>query len=93
MSAVSHPHAGTDEAHADDGIDDTHPQFTGINITRIFDAYKEYPALGNHGTHCAGTVLGKDYGAFRAEIVHFWHEMVHFLLKWRISCRNGGFLA
>eukprot|EP01084_Bolivina_argentea_P047009 86595_1 len=50
----------------DSGIDTSHSQFAGITIERIYDAYSTEP-LGSHGTHCAGTILSKDYGAFRVD--------------------------
>jgi subtilisin family serine protease len=44
----------------DTGIDSTHPAFTGLTITE-----EDFSGSGNgdrsgHGTHCAGTILGKD---------------------------------
>eukprot|EP00486_Rosalina_sp_Unknown_P004510 CAMPEP_0201576330 /NCGR_PEP_ID=MMETSP0190_2-20130828/22077_1 /ASSEMBLY_ACC=CAM_ASM_000263 /TAXON_ID=37353 /ORGANISM="Rosalina sp." /LENGTH=448 /DNA_ID=CAMNT_0048007065 /DNA_START=251 /DNA_END=1597 /DNA_ORIENTATION=- len=49
----------------DSGVDASHSQFDGITIERIFDAYPDQTELSTHGTHVAGTVVGKDYGAFR----------------------------
>jgi subtilisin family serine protease len=49
----------------DTGIDAAHPAFTGVNLTEM-----DFSGSGNgdkqgHGTHCAGTVLGRDVNGTR----------------------------
>eukprot|EP01084_Bolivina_argentea_P083134 150528_1 len=53
----------------DTGVDSTHSQFSGITYKLLYDAYPDhitYP-FHDHGTHCAGTVLGNTYGVFKAQ--------------------------
>jgi subtilisin family serine protease len=52
--------AGTTVAVLDTGIDASHPAFAGIRITE-----QDFSGSGNgdrkgHGTHCAGTIFGRD---------------------------------
>jgi subtilisin family serine protease len=52
--------AGVKVAILDTGIDATHPCFKGVNIVQ-----RDFTGAGNgdvagHGTHCAGTILGRD---------------------------------
>ena len=51
----------------DSGIDFEHPQFEGITTDTLYNHYDASEGLNNHGTHVAGTIIGKDYGAFRAK--------------------------
>ncbi len=56
---------GIKVAVLDTGIDADHPAFTGINITQ-----KDFTGEGDgdqhgHGTHCAGTIAGRDIDGFR----------------------------
>jgi subtilisin family serine protease len=49
----------------DTGIDATHPAFTGVNLIQ-----KDFTGEGNgdthgHGTHCAGTIFGRDVNGLR----------------------------
>ncbi|WP_211193338.1 S8 family serine peptidase [Actinoplanes sp. TBRC 11911] len=49
----------------DTGIDAAHPAFTGVSLTQ-----KDFTGEGDgdensHGTHCAGTVFGRDVGGTR----------------------------
>ncbi len=49
----------------DTGIDTTHPAFTGINlVTESFVGGSANDVQG-HGTHCAGTIMGRDLGGKR----------------------------
>lgn len=41
----------------DSGIEVTHPEFHGITINRIYDAYPTSLTLSDHGTHVAGLHL------------------------------------
>jgi len=52
--------SGMTVAILDTGIDKTHPAFAGINVvTKNFTTSADEDVNG-HGTHCAGTVFGKD---------------------------------
>ena len=50
----------------DSGIDASHSEFNGITVERIHDAWPGQ-SLGSHGTHVAGTIVGENYGVFRAK--------------------------
>ncbi|WCL53864.1 S8 family peptidase [Gimibacter soli] len=54
--------AGVTVAVLDTGIEASHPAFAGVNlITRDFTGTAPNAADGHgHGTHCAGTVFGRD---------------------------------
>ena len=57
--------AGVVVAVLDRGIDASHPAFTGVNLTQM-----DFSGSGNgdkqgHGTHCAGTVYGRDVAGTR----------------------------
>lgn len=52
----------------DTGIDATHPAFQGVSLQQ-----EDFSGSGNgdvngHGTHCAGTIFGRDVGATRIGI-------------------------
>lgn len=52
----------------DTGIDKSHPAFAGVDIVE-----KDFTGSGNgdrhgHGTHCAGTIFGRDVGGTRIGI-------------------------
>ena len=60
--------AGVKMAVLDTGVDKTHPAFAGVSVTE-----KDFSGDGNgdrhgHGTHCAGTILGRDVQAKRIGI-------------------------
>jgi subtilisin family serine protease len=60
--------AGVVVAILDTGIDATHPAFTGVTIVQ-----KDFSGSGDgdkqgHGTHCAGTVFGRDVDGTRIGI-------------------------
>ncbi len=57
--------AGIKVAVLDTGIDASHPAFSGVNVTEM-----DFTGEGNgdshgHGTHCAGTILGRDVDGVR----------------------------
>jgi subtilisin family serine protease len=57
--------AGVKVAVLDTGIDRNHPAFAGVNIVE-----EDFTGEGNgdthgHGTHCAGTILGRDVNNIR----------------------------
>ncbi|WP_221030387.1 S8 family peptidase [Actomonas aquatica] len=67
VNALSSPcdGAGLTAAVLDTGIDRAHPAFVGVNIVE-----EDFTGQGNgdshgHGTHCAGTVLGRAVGGKR----------------------------
>ncbi|HEX8375436.1 MAG TPA: S8 family serine peptidase [Geminicoccaceae bacterium] len=54
--------AGVKVAVLDTGIDRSHPAFAGVTVTE-----RDFTGSGDgdrqsHGTHCAGTILGRDVG-------------------------------
>jgi subtilisin family serine protease len=60
--------AGALVAVLDTGIDATHPAFTGVTLTQ-----EDFSGSGNgdrqgHGTHCAGTIFGRDVDGTRIGI-------------------------
>ena len=57
--------AGIRVAVLDTGIEPTHPAFAGVNlIRRNFTTEGDDDSHG-HGTHCAGTIFGRDVGGMR----------------------------
>ena len=57
--------AGVTVAVLDTGIDRTHPAFAGVSLTE-----EDFSGSGNgdangHGTHCAGTIFGRDVNGQR----------------------------
>ncbi|MGO4337299.1 S8 family serine peptidase [Labrys sp. KB_33_2] len=60
--------AGVTVAVLDTGIDAAHPAFAGVTLVE-----KDFTGSGNgdvkgHGTHCAGTIFGRDVGGQRIGI-------------------------
>jgi subtilisin family serine protease len=68
VAADAAPDAGSSITVAvlDTGIDPTHPCFRGVNLTRknFSSSPNEDDVLG-HGTHCAGTIFGRDVEGVR----------------------------
>ena len=54
--------AGVKVSVLDTGIDPTHPAFAGVNLTmkNFSGGADDQPDGNGHGTHCAGTVFGRD---------------------------------
>lgn len=61
------PYDGSDITVAvlDTGIDPTHPAFNGVNLVRKNYTSETDDDLHGHGTHCAGTIFGRDVGGVR----------------------------
>lgn len=62
--------AGVTVAVLDTGIDATHPAFVGVNIVKrnfVGGADADGDVVG-HGTHCAGTIFGRDVSGKRIGI-------------------------
>lgn len=58
--------AGVTVAVLDTGIDSTHPAFAGVNIVgEDFTGGGTFADRHGHGTHCAGTVFGRDVDGVR----------------------------
>lgn len=78
--------AGTKIAVLDTGIDKSHKAFSGVNITE-----KDFTTEGNgdkngHGTHCAGTILGRDVDGLRIGVAPGASD----LLVGKVLGQNGG---
>lgn len=66
--------AGVLLAILDTGIDRTHPAFSGVNlIEKDFSGHGDGDRQG-HGTHCAGTVFGRDIGGQRIGVARGVHR-------------------
>lgn len=70
----------------DTGIDKTHPAFTGVELVQ-----KDFTGSGDgdahgHGTHCAGTIFGRDVNGTRIGIA----RGVKKALIGRVLGANGG---
>ncbi|EPX82323.1 S8 family peptidase [Salipiger mucosus] len=57
--------AGVRVAVLDTGIDADHPAFTGVTLTRADFAGTGDQDANGHGTHCAGTIFGRDVAGTR----------------------------
>ncbi|HBH34939.1 MAG TPA: peptidase S8 [Gammaproteobacteria bacterium] len=57
--------SGVSVAVLDTGIDLSHPAFAGANITRKNFTTESDEDIHGHGTHCAGTIFGKDVNGMR----------------------------
>jgi subtilisin family serine protease len=57
--------AGIKVAILDTGIDKNHPAFSGVNIVEQDFTGEGDGDNNGHGTHCAGTILGRDVNGFR----------------------------
>jgi subtilisin family serine protease len=78
--------SGVTVAVLDTGIDATHPAFTGIQIVE-----EDFTGEGNgdqngHGTHCAGTICGRDVSGTRIGIA----RGVKKLLIGKVLGTHGG---
>jgi subtilisin family serine protease len=60
--------AGIKVAVLDTGIDAAHPAFQGINFTTNDFSGDGIADVNGHGTHCAGTIMGRDIGGMRIGI-------------------------
>lgn len=58
--------SGITVAVLDTGIDATHPAFQGVQlVTQDFTASGSVNDTNGHGTHCAGTIFGRDVNGLR----------------------------
>jgi len=57
--------AGITVAVLDTGIDPNHPAFQGVNLVRRNFTTEADDDQHGHGTHCAGTIFGRDVGGQR----------------------------
>jgi subtilisin family serine protease len=57
--------AGVVVAVLDTGIDAGHPAFTGVELTQVAFAGSGNGDKQGHGTHCAGTIFGRDVNGTR----------------------------
>lgn len=57
--------SGVVVAVLDTGIDPSHPAFAGLNITRRNFTSEADNDQDGHGTHCAGTIFGRDVSGSR----------------------------
>lgn len=88
VGADTSPFDGTDVVVAvlDTGIDAGHVAFQGVNITQ-----KDFTGAGNgdaqgHGTHCAGTIFGRDVNGTRIGVA----RGVKRALIGKVLGANGG---
>jgi len=88
VAADTSPFSGTGIVVAvlDTGIDAAHPAFAGVTIVE-----KDFTGEGNgdqhgHGTHCAGTVLGRDINGTRIGVA----RGVNKALIGKVLGANGG---
>lgn len=68
VGATTSPYTGSGITVAvlDTGIDSTHPAFSGVElITRDFTGDGSVIDKHGHGTHCAGTIFGRDLNSKR----------------------------
>lgn len=57
--------AGVTVAVLDTGIDPNHPAFEGVELVRRSFTDESDDDIHGHGTHCAGTILGRDVDGVR----------------------------
>jgi subtilisin family serine protease len=77
---------GATVAILDTGIDRNHPAFTGVNIVE-----QDFTGSGNgdthgHGTHCAGTILGRNVNGVRIGVAP---GVTNLLVGKVIGAQNG----
>ncbi len=67
VGATSSPFDGSEITVAvlDTGIDPSHPAFVGVDLVQRNFTTESDNDLNGHGTHCAGTIFGKDVSGNR----------------------------
>lgn len=69
----------------DTGIDKSHPAFSGVDITEEDFSGSGNGDLQGHGSHCAGTIFGRDVGGTRIGIA----RGVNRALVGKVLANNG----
>lgn len=67
---------GIKVAILDTGIDPNHPAFQGVTLTRRNFTQETDDDTHGHGTHCAGTVLGRDVNGLRIGVARGVSEAI-----------------
>jgi subtilisin family serine protease len=67
---------GVKVAVLDTGIDAEHPAFKGVDFTFKDFTLEGQPDIHGHGTHCAGTIFGRDSGYGRIGIARGVSEVL-----------------
>ena len=78
--------SGITVAVLDTGVDSSHDAFQGVNVTREDFTGEGVEDENGHGTHCAGTILGRDIGGFRFGVARGVTE----LLAGKVLGNQGG---
>lgn len=76
-SASVNAGAGIKVAVLDTGIDASHPAFSGVKMTcRNFSSSLVEADIHGHGTHCAGTIFGRDVDGVRIGVARGVSEAI-----------------
>jgi subtilisin family serine protease len=88
VGADTSPYTGNGVVVAvlDTGIDSSHPAFSGVELVQ-----RDFTGEGNgdehgHGTHCAGTIFGRDVGGMRIGVA----RGIRKALIGKVLGRDGG---
>ncbi|MGB6298295.1 MAG: S8 family serine peptidase [Rivularia sp. (in: cyanobacteria)] len=78
--------SGITVAVLDTGIDPSHPAFTGVDLVQRNFTSESDNDLNGHGTHCAGTIFGRDVNGTRIGVA----RGVQRALIGKVLGDNGG---